>query len=488
MLSLGSVTINLFSIILLLTFFYLLLFVKSFKKKFTIAYMINVFLEIINSQGFFIAFGTTEVSYMDFWMCIVIFFAIPLLLNGKIYTKLATLCLLMLFAASTGFITELIFPYNGLIMPYDGEGWDIYMLSNRNPSLLAPLRYSVSRFALFIVRFIMQIVCIYILKTHYNKIEIMSILDKLCKILVFFVLYGYFEFFTKFIFAIPLTNDINDFIFGHGSNTASMHSFSGLPRLSGVCRESSHFAGGLFYISILILINKKISGKINLRNLKFIFIIIILMLISRSFAGLLYVCIIALTLILMMGKKSFYSGFIATVKRMKYVIIGSVLLLGILLIYINVYPKSYISSRINMSIESIMSIFQEQNGQLILSSEHTRFTSIYETFVDFLHRPFFGLGVGIQISHGGLVNMFSDIGIVGVIVWCKLILYRFSDKKYDNLIFFVVFILVNSLLGLTPLIYSGLMVLIVESTNCYTHDREINVFYHKLITNKLNKK
>lgn len=485
MLSFGSITINLFSIILMLIFFYLLFFVESFKKKFTIAYMINVFLEVINLQGFFISFGTTEVSYMDFWMCIVIFFAVPLLLNGKIYTKLATLCLLMLLAASIGFIIELIFPYKGLIMPYDGKGWDAYIL-NRN--LLTPVRYSVLRFVLSIVRFIMQIVCIYILKAKYNNIEIISILDKLCKIFVFYVLYGYFEFFTKFIFAIPLTHDINRFIFGLGANTFSMQIYSGLPRLFGVCREPAHFTQGLFYISILILINKKINDKINFSNLKIIFFIIILMLISRSFAGLLYVCIIALLLILMMNKKNFYRGFIATVKRMRYIVIGTVLLLGILLIYINVYPESYISSRINLSIDSIINIIQEHNGNLIRSSEAARFTSIYETFVDFLHRPIFGLGVGIQFSHGSLVNMFSDIGIVGVIIWCKLILYRFGDKSYDNLSFFVIFILSNSLLGWQTLIYSGLMVLIVESTNCYTHNRKINVFCHKLITNKLNKK
>ena len=102
-------------------------------------------------------------------------------------------------------------------------------------------------------------------------------------------------------------------------------------------------------------------------------------------------------------------------------------------------------------------------------SNVARLVSIVETFKDFLNRPVFGLGIGVQMAHDMTVSMLSDFGILGVILWVKMAM---CGGIYDKF-----FILVGIFLAGLPVGYSNgiayyiSFIILIELTDIKLQDK-----------------
>lgn len=473
MLAFGGIAINLLSIVLLVVAGVIAVQGVSFKRKFIYVLSINCILEIFKLQGFFIAFGTTEVSYEDFWMVVVLVFSIPMLVRNNYDFKLVGLCVLMLVAALGGILMELVWPYQGDIIAYDTKGaWDGYIMGKTQ---LVGFKFSVTRFILYFVRILMYVVSAYIIKTNISIRELKDIVSSISKVSMIYIWYGLFEFVVKTFLQSSVTHTINKLILGLGVNAYSeMRLRDGIPMLQCFTREPSHYTQALFYIAVILLINKKIKNEFRFRNLKSFFVIILIMLVSRSFAGLIYVGILSVVFIMFSKKvgKNFHEFF----KRIRGLIIAAVGVIIAGTIFVLVSPESYLGDRLLNSVRTFGVIIDGTWQTYRLSSEMARMVSIYETFMDFINRPIFGLGLGVESSHSGFVNMLADVGIVGVIAWYKLSFYKIHKKSYDKLAVILLLFLANIVAGVGLMFFSSVVIIIIESTSAYVLREKSEVY------------
>lgn len=470
MFAFGSITINLFSIIIIVMLFFITIIFNSFKKIYSVILAINCILEVFQLQGFFVAFGTTEVSYQDFWMVVLIFFSIPMLIQEKFDRKLIGLSILMLFSGMVGMVMEIVSPFQGEIMAYDVKGsWDAYIMGTVSK---VALRYSMSRFILFFVRIIMYVLTIYIVKTQFILKQLSHLLKSITKVMYIYIYYGLFEFITKFFFGSSIVNNINKIVLGAGTSTyLTLKYRDGFPMLQCFTREPSNYTQALFYITIFLMISKNVHNKLKLRYMIDILAIILIMLISRSFAAIMYIVIIFTAFMILRKKPG--RNIQTSMKRANTLVIAGIIIIIAVTIFINISPESYLGDRLINSIESLKRIVNNTWRDYRLTSELTRMVSIYETFKDFLSRPLFGLGLGVEISHGGIVNVLADIGIIGAFAWYKLAFYSTKKGKYDKFFLVLIIIMSNLLIGTSNMIFSSIMIIMIESTSCYVEKEKM---------------
>ena len=125
--------------------------------------------------------------------------------------------------------------------------------------------------------------------------------------------------------------------------------------------------------------------------------------------------------------------------------LGGLLLAGLIYIFvIGVDTSSYLGQRIASVYEAIDLISIGTVSGVGGSSVLARLVSIHDTAWDFFQRPLLGLGPTVQISHGVFVNLLSDVGIVGLLFWCKA---TFSVHHYKIIPIIILLLMPNVFMG-----------------------------------------
>ena len=143
-----------------------------------------------------------------------------------------------------------------------------------------------------------------------------------------------------------------------------------------------------------------------------------------------------------LNKKSIYYILSNVIYNMKY-LVAIVVGVGGMFYIIQNSGMNY-TDRIDAMISLITYVIIDGNIPYALLGNDTstlaRFTSIILTFLDFLNRPVFGLGVDVEFAHCFTITMLSSFGIVGTYSWWKLCMSNVNggyDKPFAIIFFFV---------------------------------------------------
>lgn len=390
-----------------------------------------ILIELLLVQGYFVRIGTSEVAYQLFGNCVFLVYSIVFIIKNNLKISYTDIVYgsFFLMAAMIGVIHQGLSPYDGLVMTYDSQGsWDAYVSGANNKGIPS---ISWGRFLSAYITFITATLTIFIFHSCVKRETIQTMLDIINKVLRWNVILVSVEFFIKNIMQSDIMLQLESLFFGEGANTYSMLIIrNGFYQLQGLTREPSHLALTLFFTIVLYVISRMINNKgFTKSNYMYIIYIVLLMVVSGSFAAYLYIIIIICWATYLLMKKS--NSWI------KYIIssfsLSMIILLGYLVFNGDLDSSTYLGGRLNLANEMAGAILSNSWYGMGGDSALPRFLSLYDTFSDFMERPLFGMGVAVQISHGGLVNVLSDVGIIGFVLWLRFIFNKFS-YQYPSLL------------------------------------------------------
>lgn len=452
------------SIIIILYLCYIFLY-KNNHEIYLELIVINCFFEIMLFQGYFIKVGNVEVFYSHFMSVILGAYSVFYVCKNKIFfsRKLFYLSVAFIGSVVLGIVFEYLIPYEGMIVDNNiNGGWDTYVLGQNSEQKIV---FGYSNIKLFI-KLLIVVCVINVIKASFSKDDFYKISHKIIRYSLFCVAYGYYEFFMKNLF------DSGDLFFQIQSVLFGDSMYSLLLRgedyaLQGVCREPSHYAIGLFFLALFIIITRNRYGW-TYKYIEYLFLVIALMIMSSSFASIWLLFVLCW---LIFGYKCGFHKmcFVKMVGiNISIVVLLSFTLFSIFTVISGYAGDSYFVTRSISFLEDFYDIVI-LNYNIAGYSNVARLVSIVETFKDFLNRPVFGLGIGVQMAHDMTVSMLSDFGILGVILWVKMAM---CGGIYDKF-----FILVGIFLAGLPVGYSNgiayyiSFIILIELTDIKLQDK-----------------
>ena len=423
--------INIFSIILTLLVTYLLCKRDTMHKRFVNLVSLAVIIHISAIRGYYLLLGKkTEVGYDLAISLILLVFTIVYVYRRKITfskTGIVFSCFFVLVAMMS-VLYEFFLPYENFIIDNAtlAVAWDDYIVGNVvkvhvTIGWTRLINYFTFAFSYFIV--------LLALKETGTRDDLLCIVRRVNKFIPFVVGFVILEAIAKNVFGnITIYETIVEVIFGAGSSTFTglLERGEGYYQLQGLSREPAHLAFMLYWGIIFILLEKKILTKqlLTISDKTKILLMSLVMIASGSFSTFIY-----LGISLIFSLWIFLSEY--KIKRV-YKICGMAMfiiaVIGVYNYFSHLDETSYLGQRIALTWLAIDLIRSGTGVGTGASSSLARFISLYDTGWDYLHRPILGLGPNVQVAHGGLINMLSDVGIAGVFCWWKASLSKYHYK------------------------------------------------------------
>lgn len=454
---------------LIIIFICMIIFFKKdkIKNKFLNLVLLVIVIEILNPSGNFLKIGNMGIGYKYVVEFLLFIFDIYIVCKIRINKKIFLFSIAFLISILIGLLLEVIFPYDGYIINFSNKlSWDGYVLGLTNKE---HIKIDYAWFLLLYLKCVIYMVTTCIVKTILDKEDIIYLLNKTIIYTRFIIYYGFLEYIIVNIFGkhdiikyiqMAFLGDYKDITI-RGDNYG----------LVGITNEPSWFVISLFTLVVLrILINKIYENKFyekkrKLNNIE-IFFIILLMFLTGGFSCIWYTGVIIVLYFFSkkMEEKSFSLKNI--IKKVIYLIICIGFFYIIYIIFLE-NQDNYFSERINITIEVFNYLI---NNEMLIyaSSTASRLISIYDVTCDFFNRPFFGLGLGIQTSHGGVATFLSDFGMIGTYLFVKVILFnKLKNVKYDKYFLIIYLIISNIAMGLRGLGLEIYFIIIIESSALY---------------------
>lgn len=457
---------GLLSLIIVLIVMYIFKEKTTLKDKYIKFVLLVVIIEILNPNGKFLSIGSNGIGYkytLEILLCIFnmyISYKYRIKINNTLFLfSSAFLCSILI-----GILSEIVCPYDEYIINSTNIlSWDGYILGLTNKEIIS---IDYAWFILLYLKSIISVFSICIIKTIFDKNDILFVLNKTIKYTRFVIYYGFIEYIILNILVLPdIVKYIQLLFLGVYEEVTIRGEFYGL---RGVTQEPSWYVISLFILIILrVLIN-----KININTAFYkkynnieIGLIMILMVLTGGFSSIWYIFILVLIYIRFTFKMYFFR-FLNVKKILLYTIIFISILEGLIYLFLE-NPNNYFSEKMNTTI-LVLNYLINNDGIIYATSSASRLISIYDVMNDFLNRPLLGLGLGIETAHSGLVTFLSDFGIIGAYLYFKIILYNnFKNIKYDKWFLFIYFIIANIAMGLRTLGVEIYFIFIIEATALY---------------------
>lgn len=429
---------------------------------------ITAAVEILNMASPFLQIGSSTMSIQFALEGMLIVYSIKYLKYKqlKVNFELFKLSLLFYAVCVGGILYEIISPYDVPIVNHTTYlSWDGLSLGVSNKSLVE-ISWGWTILCFYKVLFFLTQVLTF--KLVINDKRLVELLGKIIKIVYVDVYCGWMEFVVRNVINMEYVTYVYTLV-THGKYVETTYR-NDITALCGLEKEPAHFVITLFILSICMVIWNEIAvnnihmKKYGLRNFIFIFPIMIL---SGGFSclWLLPMFVICRFFIKNRGKTIFQAEII----KKLFVALG-IFLVGWSLISLIIENSEYFQEKIYYMDQTINFLL---SGKLIYSAQYTssimsRLVSIYDTIYDFINRPVLGLGLGVEICHGGLGNLLSQSGILGAFILYKIFNYsRYKGQKYDRILLLVYVFLVNLPLDLYIYPYTIFYLIIYESTSLY---------------------
>ena len=425
----------------LIIFILLILFLiydwkKGVKRYFQHTFILYVSVVLFSNIGNFIEIGTFSLTNRAFLSVYTFFVSILAFIDGRYYNKRIIFTGIGLYiCVLIGYVSLAVMPYTGGVLHLLTQ-WDGYVAGvEQLDYALQPVFDFETIFK--IVHFPIVLAVAY--KAFLKPEEKQNFLSLLLKISNYILLYSLIEFIAIKIFSAPISSILHP-LFGESDAT-----FVYTDRLQGLFKEASHYAGALFIWGLLnifqlhILQKQKMSGSAKRWcYLRFV-VILVLLIASTSFVGLLYVA-------LLIAAALFYCTKIDNVLLFGGMV--AVCLFGFSIISNPVIMQALGMGELSHRIEQVFETFDRlSNGGVgTVSSEGARFTSIFSMLQILLHRPLFGVGAGVTDAHSTLFATLGNLGIVGT-CFLAAIYVQFGKISNHRLSFYAIIIVYLSFAG-----------------------------------------
>lgn len=428
--------------------------------------VLGLLLDLNRVQGYFLMINKKTISYENAYVFFITGYYLFLLIKEKkkftakiSKNKMIWGCILFV-GAILGIVFEVVFPFQTPIINASSvQSWDGFSFSLTKE----PLILNYFRVMLIFVRVVFYILIVFIFQMYVDAADYVKILKKVTLFQSVHVVYGLFEFVTKNIFNSGISSLINKLIFGLGKYTFAFDNIkNGLYSIQGFTTEPSHYSQVLFFSILLFFLTNYIVNKPNHRDWR-IYLSLLLMLLSGSFASMMYIAILVLLQLLLVGKPSEISK-----KRVLSIIFAGLFIFICSWIVSRTNISNYFINRIrNVYNNMYLIISGDWQNKMVLSSETVRIMSMVETMKDVLKRPLFGLGCGVEWAHSGVISLLSYIGIVGAVSWFNMANPSLRWNKNDLTIIVLLIIVPNIFDGYAEGMLSTITVIVANYMNIY---------------------
>lgn len=445
----------------------ILLYIAVFSKetiinKFYKIFAIDCVVKLFFVQGYFVKIGnrvfSSSADICDlalFVYAIMILFRNKQLLNNKVI--ILGLCFLGMSVISI--FCELVFPYDGLLLPKQDTmyNWDLYIAGKCSmiqyyPSIIDYVYWFRTLFIFVIIAAAFKMVfnISHFIKAYMNVINIAK----------YGIYYGWLEFFLKNIVNdLTITYDFAAVMFGVDEHAAAKAFYKGIfYALQGFTREPSHFNVFIFSVVMLMIlgffIKENMKGVINIKlpySRLTIISGILLLLMTGGFSAVWFIFILPLgTAVLVIRRINITS----ILKYKGAILFGMCCCVVFLFMIAN---NDYFTTRIQNAFHVLAFISNPSGSTAGLiqackgdGSTVARLISIYEGINIFIHRPLLGLGYRIQAVHSDTVLYLMNMGLIGYCLFWRFLISSSHSFKYDKLYLGIVFVI-----GGLPMIMSA---------------------------------
>lgn len=433
-----------FSFVLLIILIFGLIRNRNFKEKYMFLFISTCIAELYMVQGNFLVVEifnfTVEIDYLVFLYILLFLSSLVVIVVNKIEKKGLYLVILFILSVLAGVILELLAPLQILIFP-SNYTWDYHYAYGTG------LQYPeiTLRSAFWSIKIFSYVLAVVVSKSLFSIEDLKKMCTKIVSVGLLMVPIGVFELLTKQR-GLNIVDDFTTFFFGSGYNNQIIIR-AGNVALKGFTPEPGIYANALGKLEILMMVETFFNKK---RNKFWFFAIGVLLLISMTFTGLYFIIIIfAIYFIIRRERKTKKSSLIGGV------FLGSLAIFLLVYGMVKLFPDAYLSNRLVGTFNQLSYIIKGNVGDYVQShgwptSEMIRLSSIRDTLLWFLKRPFFGLGLGTTQCLSGVASTLVNIGIVGFFFWWKINLYQNDSykkqKNRGNIILSIVLVTVMQLL------------------------------------------
>lgn len=403
-----------FGIIVLIFVSYIIVNNENIVKKYIKLLLFSIVIETFINVGYFISIGTYELQYSEILIAILGILSIIILIIKPCEKRILLSGGILAFSVVMSIISLILFPLDYKIITF-GMSWSNYFYGN----MVYP-EFNLQTIKMGI-RFILYIAIATATVSVINKERVLELQKGFIKYGIGIIGFIIIEFIIKNIFRSNILSGIIGWFFGTGGSTVGVLLERGsIYSLQALTREPSHLASAMFWFGLIVLF----SDQHNRVKWKLLIPISLILVLSRSFAGILYILSLY-TIYAVLSNKKFICLFIA--------IIAS--------------PVLLLTKNFNYYLSRFTNIFRlfSMGEASITSSEHIRLISIIENLKIFMHRPLFGIGIGTSYAHGAFPSILSNIGLIGLISWLVFTFKGIAKIRFN----------INNIIILLVIIFTG---------------------------------
>ncbi|WP_303817215.1 hypothetical protein [Selenomonas ruminantium] len=308
------------------------------------------------------------------------------------------------------------------------------------------ISFNFSDFRRVFFPFVGCLMVIIIVKNNITESQLYASLEKICNMFKYVLTFGILEFLLKNVFNLPdLTYGFTELFFGVSElSTVTEPTMRGnLYLVQGPTKEASHFVISLFTMSLfyisLCAVKARSSHKSFITSLckSPLLLCVFLMFGTSGMSAFWYTTMIVAFIFVLWYK------FTKLNKDdvFKSIIFITILTVSISIFAINIFNDDlfYLFERFDRITSSLEILTQNPAIFFTLTidtdtdiSTVIRLFSIYEVGSNVFDRPFGGLGPGVQYAHDTFVTTLCDFGVMGLMIWIKLIRANIVfQRKYD---------------------------------------------------------
>lgn len=410
-----------FSFVVLAIILWITVSTKSSKDRFIKILILNIVLATHFESGYFFSAGGFELGYDQVTSVFTAFFGL-LAIKGKFRKGIVRAGAFFYGSILVGVICLVLFPYGERIVTGSANNYD-EVIEGLTELQYASFDSGTLSGLLFFGIFVLMLICAY---QCLEYIDIEKIVIKVSGYFKWILIYGVVEAIFVYILRTNAHRVFINLVMGRGRSTFSdlIIRDNGF-MLQGLTREASHYMFALFISMVVIMAAYYIQRK---KATPWIIIFTVISLLSFSLSSVIYLLGVVLFNFLIIVRNDPDNARSITVKLGISIGVGLLFLIIVSIVIWNIRSSTdnYLLKRLGEAEEAFLFLISSDsisifNNYYLRESSAIRLYSVIETFKLFLHRPLFGLGMGVVTCHGSTMMFLGDVGIIGLYSWYKFV-------------------------------------------------------------------
>ena len=398
---------------------------KSAKECFQLLLSFLLVLDLNQIKSTAAVIGSQEINCTDLVTgCLIVLSCLSIVGRKRIDKHLVMSCLILLSVLVLGCIWNMIFPIDDKTI-ISGQSWDDFYYGRI--ATVQPKVTSYSVLILFRVFGFCAIMCaatLFMSQEDYGKIG-----RRVFNTTKIQVIFAAVELLEKILLRSNKVVQIAQTIFPSTSSVVTtMVSRGSLTAIQGFTREFGHLA---YALALFVILGLYLRASDSLRNqnkdIAWIILALVLMLLSGAFASLVYFVIIIGLYFGLAQVEMRRCNRTKPKKKIVHVRVMTIIIILITFIALTLFNDSILHDSYYMekffNVWDNLQYLVQRKYYLIVGTIDAipRAISISESIWIFLRRPLLGVGLGVMAPYSGIGYMLANCGLAGTIAWFSMI-------------------------------------------------------------------